>query len=68
MIQNDRTTDTILVSFDRDPKDIDTAVLVIGRKVNGRLYIINAFQGKKAELIYLNLITKETKDGRSEEV
>lgn len=61
MKQNNRTTDTILVSFDRDPKDIDSAVLIIGRKVDGRLDIINAFQGKEAELIYLNLITQKTK-------
>ena len=58
-----RTTDTILVSFDRDEKDIDTAVLVVGRKTPGQVVdIINAFKGKDAEMISLNLTTQRTKE------
>lgn len=58
-----RTTDTILVSFDRDEKDIDNAVLIVGKKtLGGPVDIINAFQGKEAEMIYLNLITQRKKE------
>jgi len=58
-----RKTDTILVSFDRDEKDIDNAVLIVGKqdRIKG-VDIINAFAGKEAEMIYLNLITQRKKE------
>ena len=50
-------SDTILVSVDfTNGKDI--GVLVVGRKrPNQSVEIINAFQGKEAEDLYLKLIT-----------
>ena len=60
---NGRMTNTILVSFDRDPKNIDTAVLIVGiRTDEDRVDIINAFQGKEAEMIFLNLVTQRKKE------
>ncbi len=59
---NGRMTNTLLVSFDRDPKNIDTAVLIVGiRTDEDRVDIINAFQGKEAEMIFLNLVTQKKK-------
>lgn len=49
--------DTILVSVDFT-NGKDTGVLVVGRKrPNQSVEIINAFQGKEAEDLYLKLIT-----------
>ena len=63
---NGRMTNTLLVSFDRDPNNIDTAVLIVGiRTADDTVDIINAFQGKEAEMIFLNLVTqkKNLEDG-----
>lgn len=50
-------SDTILVSVDFT-NGKDTGVLVVGRKrPNQSVEIINAFQGKEAEDLYLKLIT-----------
>lgn len=49
-------SDTILVSVDFT-NGKDTGVLVVGRKrPNQSVEIINAFQGKEAEDLYLKLI------------
>ena len=50
--------DTLLVSVDfTHGKDV--GVLVVGRKLpNQSVNIVNAFQGKEAEDLYLKLITK----------
>lgn len=51
--------DTLLVSVDfTNGKDV--GVLIVGRKLpNQSVNIVNAFQGKEAEDLYLKLITKE---------
>ena len=50
--------DTLLVSDDfTNGKDV--GVLIVGRKLpNQSVNIVNAFQGKEAEDLYLKLITK----------
>ena len=50
--------DTLLVSIDfTHGKDV--GVLIVGRKLpNQSVNIVNAFQGKEAEDLYLKLITK----------
>lgn len=50
--------DTLLVSVDfTHGKDV--GVLIVGRKLpNQSVNIVNAFQGKEAEDLYLKLITK----------
>ena len=55
---DENVSDTILVSVDFT-NGKDTGVLVVGRKrPNQSVEIINAFQGKEAEDLYLKLITK----------
>lgn len=50
--------DTLLVSVDfTNGKDV--GVLIVGRKLpNQSVNIVNAFQGKEAEDLYLKLIAK----------
>lgn len=54
-----RVTDSILVSVDFDVSgrpDVDTAVLVVGKKKKGDgIYILNAFQGEEAMELYKKL-------------
>lgn len=51
-----KTADSVIVSVDfSNGKDV--GVLIVGRQQNGRVDIINAFQGKEAEELYLKLIT-----------
>ena len=50
--------DTLLVSVDFTTGK-DVGVLIVGRKLpNQSVNIVNAFQGKEAEDLYLKLITK----------
>lgn len=52
-----KTSDTLLVGFDYSHGDI--AVLIIGRKEpDGKIQILNQFQGKAAEELYRELVTK----------
>ena len=56
-----KTTDTILVSFDYT-HGVDKSVLIVGRKAKGEAVdIINAFQGNEAEELYQKLVTVATK-------
>ena len=47
-------TDTLLVSITHSPPD--HAVLVVGKKKNEAVEILNAFQGKEALELYQRLI------------
>ena len=50
-------SDCLLVSFD-DTHGVDKSIMLIGRKrPNETVDIINAFQGKEAEDLYLKLTT-----------
>lgn len=61
-----RTTDSILVGFDIDGKNEDTAVLIVGKKnLNESVTIINAFKGEEAVELYNRLITKKEKENVS---
>lgn len=51
-----KTADSIIVSVDfSNGKDV--GVLIVGRQQNGKVDIINAFQGKEAEELYSKLTT-----------
>ena len=60
-----KDSDTLLTGFDHAHGDI--AVLIIGRKESdGKVQIVNQFQGKEAEELYKKLVGKEASDnGRS---
>ena len=64
-IKMPRLSDTVLVSFDREPPDSDP-VLIVGRKRNSQsVNIINAFQGDDAVELYNRLITIKKSEGVS---
>lgn len=53
-----KDSDTLLTGFDHSHGDI--AVLIIGRKeVDGKIQIVNQFQGKEAEELYERLVEKK---------
>lgn len=51
-----KVNECLLVSVDFT-KGEDTGVLIVGRQNNGKIDIINAFQGQEAADIYRKLIT-----------
>ncbi len=59
-----KVNECLLVSVDFT-KDEDTGVLIVGRQHNGKVDIVNAFQGQEAADIYRKLTTV-TKGGINE--
>lgn len=56
-----KTADSIIVSVDfSNGKDV--GVLIVGRQKNGKVDIINAFQGEEAESLYTKLTTVKKKE------
>lgn len=55
-MHNLKVNECLLVSVDFT-KGEDTGVLIVGRQNNGKVDIINAFQGQEAADIYRKLIT-----------
>lgn len=55
-MHNPKVNECLLVSVDFT-KGEDIGVLIVGRQNNGKIDIINAFQGQKAADIYRKLIT-----------
>lgn len=54
-----RETAALIIGYDHNPGK-DNTVLIVGRKTAGQAAeIINAFQGKEAEELYLKLTTKK---------
>lgn len=51
-----KVNECLLVSVDFT-KGEDTGVLIVGRQNNGKVDIVNAFQGQEAADIYRKLIT-----------
>lgn len=52
-----KDSDTLLVGFDHSHGDI--AVLIIGRReLDGKVQIVNQFQGKDAEAMYRRLVER----------
>lgn len=53
-------TDALIIGYDYNPEK-DNTVLIVGRKTVGQdaVDIINAFEGKEAEELYLKLTTKK---------
>lgn len=44
--------DSLLVGYDEDPLGRDKTVLIVGRKKNNGLHIINQFENEKAEKLH----------------
>lgn len=62
-MDNLKVNECLLVSVDFT-KGEDTGVLIVGRQKNGKVDIINAFQGQEAVDIYKKLITVKNKKNR----
>ncbi len=56
-----RVNECLLVSVDFTQGD-DTGVLIVGRQTEGKVNIVNAFQGQEAIDIYKKLITVKNKE------
>lgn len=56
-----KSSGSVIVSWDfSNGKDV--GVLVVGRQQNGKVDIVNAFQGKEAEELYLKLTTPKLQE------
>ena len=60
-MNNLKVNECLLVSVDFTQGE-DTGVLIVGRQKNGKVDIINAFQGQDAIDIYKKLITVNKKE------
>lgn len=60
-MDNLKVNECLLVSVDFTQGE-DTGVLIVGRQKNGKVDVINAFQGQKAIDIYKKLITVNKKE------
>lgn len=54
-MKNTRINESLIIGVDFSQQD--EGVLIVGRQKNGKVNIINAFQGKEAFDIYEKLIT-----------
>lgn len=54
-MKNPRINESLIIGVDFSKRD--DGVLIVGRQKNGKITIINAFQGKEAFDIYEKLIT-----------
>ena len=59
---NNATHGAYIVSWDFT-HGTDKAILLVGNKVNGKMEVINGFQGQEAIDIYEKLSKKETTNG-----
>lgn len=53
-----KSTDSVIVSWDLSHGK-DVGVLLVGKQVNGRVEIINAFQGEEAYELYRKLTVQK---------
>lgn len=60
-MNNLKVNECLLVSVDFT-QGKDTGVLIVGRQKNGKVDIVNAFQGQEAIDIYKKLITVKDKE------
>lgn len=60
-MNNLKVNEYLLVSVDFTQGE-DTGVLIVGRQKNGKVDIVNAFQGQEAIDIYKKLITVNKKE------
>ena len=60
-MNNLKVNECLLVSVDFMQGE-DTGVLIVGRQKNGKVDVINAFQGQEAIDIYKKLITVNKKE------
>lgn len=56
-----KTTGSYIVSWDFSHGN-DVGVLLVGKQENGKVDIVNAFQGEEAMEIYMKLSTVKTKE------
>ena len=55
----DKNTGSVIVSWDFS-RDKDQDILIVGSQENGKMNILNAFQGNEARFIYNTLTTRKT--------
>lgn len=60
-MDNLKVNECLLVSVDFTQGE-DTGILIVGRQKNGKVDILNAFQGQEAIDIYKKLITVKKKE------
>lgn len=48
--------DCLIISFDKDPFGKNDTILLVSRKVDNDIYILNRFRNKRAEEIYRLLL------------
>lgn len=53
-----KSTDSVIVSWDFSHGK-DVGVLLVGKQVNGRVEIVNAFQGEEAYELYRRLTVQK---------
>jgi hypothetical protein len=53
-----KSTDSVIVSWDFS-RGKDAGILIVGSQKNGRVDIINAYQGKEAYELYRKLTVKK---------
>lgn len=53
-----KSTDSVIVSWDLSHGK-DVGVLLVGKQVNGRVEIVNAFQGEEAYELYRKLTVQK---------
>lgn len=54
------STGSVIVSWDFSHGK-DVGILLVGKQTNGRVDVVNAFQGAEAEELYRKLTVKKTK-------
>lgn len=59
-MENKNISDAVVVSIDFS-RNSDTDILIVGRQVNGKMEVINAFQGLEARMLWGKLTTKKEK-------
>lgn len=60
-MDNLKVNECLLVSVDFTQGE-DTGILIVGRQKNGKVDIVNAFQGQEAIDVYKKLITVKKKE------
>ena len=59
-MENKKLSDAVVVSIDMS-RGIDNDVMIVGRQTNGKMEVINAFQGAEARMLWQKLVTKKGK-------
>lgn len=58
IVSKNQSTGSVIVSWDFSHGK-DKSILLVGKQENGRVDIVNAFQGAEAEELYEKLVTRK---------